>query len=143
MSAKAGQCLCGSVKFTAAKTGNFGVCHCKMCQRWAGSALFGVSVKAADMAVTGTEHIKTYTSSSWATRSHCTNCGSPLWYRYEPKGDGGGTYEVPVGLFDDANGFNLQREINIDVKPDSFDVAGDHERLTEAETMALFGISSS
>lgn len=140
MSARTGGCLCGAVRFTAAELGNFGVCHCRMCQRWAGSALFGVSVKPEHMTIEGAEMIGVYASSDWASRHFCTRCGSGLWYRYDPKGDGGGSYEVPVGLLDDGNGLELRREIFIDRKPDSFALAGDQKRLTKVEVEALFGV---
>lgn len=139
MSVRHGQCLCGAVKFTAAEQGGFGVCHCEQCRRWAGSALFGVTVPQAAMQIEGAENIRSFRSSGWATRCSCATCGSPLWYRYDKGQDGTGDYEVPIGLFDDANGFELQREIFADQKPDCYDIAGDHERVTRQETFALYG----
>ena len=44
-----------------------------------------------------------------------------------------------VGAFDDTDSFALNAEIFIDRKPASYDFAGDHPRLTEAETIALHG----
>jgi hypothetical protein len=90
------------------------------------------------MTVEGNEHVGTYVSSTWATRSFCTTCGATLWYRYDPKQDGGGSFEVPIGLLDDGSGLELKREIFIDAKPDSFAFAGDHARLTGAEITANF-----
>lgn len=134
-----GGCLCGAVRFKAAALGGFGVCHCGQCQRWAGAALFGVTVPEAAMSVRGAECVGTYRSSDWATRSWCTTCGSTLWYRYDKGLDGTGDYEVAIGLFDDANGIALEREIFADAKPDGWALAGGHERLTAAQTMALYG----
>jgi len=142
MSGRTGQCLCGAVTFTAAKLGNFGVCHCGQCQRWTGGPLLGVTVEETDMAVAGAENVVSRRTSDWASRSHCGTCGSPLWYRFDKGVDGAGNYEVPVGLLDDANGLTLHREIFIDKKPDSFAFAGAHDRLTEAETYALFGVTN-
>ncbi|MFT6606428.1 MAG: hypothetical protein ACJA2X_001631 [Halocynthiibacter sp.] len=48
---------------------------------------------------------------------------------------GAGNYEVPIGLLDDANGLTLAKEIFIDDKPDSFEFAGEHKRMTKAELM--------
>ncbi len=140
LAARTGQCLCGDVRFTALSVGNFGICHCTQCQRWAGGPLMAVTVPREDMTVTG-DVIATRTS-SWASRSRCGKCGSPLWYRFDRGEDGAGDYEVPVGLLDDANGLALRREIFIDRKPDSFAFEGGHERLTEAETLALYGANS-
>ncbi|EPX86953.1 Gfa-like protein [Salipiger mucosus DSM 16094] len=131
--------MCGAVRFAVGALGNFGVCHCRQCQRWAGSALFGVNVPEAAMRVEGAEHIGSFRSSDWATRSFCTRCGSGLWYRYDKGVDGTGDYEVPVGLLDDANGLELQSEIFADAKPDCWALEGAHERLTSAETLAKFG----
>ena len=137
---RTGRCLCGAVKFTAEKLAGFGVCHCAMCQRWAGSALFGVTVPEAAMQIEDTSQaIAGRRSSDWATRFWCGTCGSGLWYRYDKGQDETGDYEVPIGLFDDQNGLTLKREINIDLKPDSWELKGEHEKLTEAQTIALFG----
>lgn len=135
-----GQCLCGSVTFEARELGNFGVCHCKQCQQWAGSALFGITVPEAAMKITaGEENVGTFRSSDWASRSFCTTCGSALWYRFDKGLDGKGNYEVPIGLLDDVSGVTLKREIFADEKPACWSLAGDHERLTAAQTRALFG----
>ncbi|KAA9006685.1 GFA family protein [Histidinibacterium aquaticum] len=137
--ARTGKCLCGAVRFSARETGGFGVCHCSQCQRWAGSALFGVTVPEASLRIEGEENVGTFRSSEWASRSFCTTCGSALWYRYDKGRDGVGDYEIPVGLFDDGNGFELKREIFADLKPDSWSLEGEHDRLTEAQTRALYG----
>lgn len=135
---RTGGCLCGAVQFVAAKVGNLGVCHCRMCQRWAGGPFIAVTVAAEDMAIVGADSVGTYESSSWATRSHCIHCGSVLWYRFDPKKDGGGSYELPIGLLNDQAGLELSREIYIDRKPDAFSFEGHHPRLTAAETEALY-----
>jgi hypothetical protein len=43
-----------------------------------------------------------------------------------------------VGAFDDPAPFRLVREICIDHRPEGYAFAGDHPRLTEAETLASF-----
>jgi hypothetical protein len=138
---RTGQCLCGAVRFTAhALPATFGVCHCKMCQRWAGSALMAVTIPISNLTVEGADHIGHYQSSSWAERTWCTTCGSGLWYKVTSD-DFPPAYEIPIGLLDDADGIDLTREIFIDRKPDGYAILGDHERLTEAETLALYGMS--
>ncbi|EAR52868.1 hypothetical protein OG2516_10411 [Oceanicola granulosus HTCC2516] len=131
--------MCGAVRFTAQQTGDFGVCHCSMCRRWLGAAMFAVTVPEAAMKVDGGEHVASLRSSDWATRSWCAKCGSGLWYRYDKGLDGTGNYEVPVGLFDEADDFRLKREIFADQKPASWALEGDHERLDSAQTSALYG----
>ncbi len=142
MSARTGQCLCGAVRFEAAELGGFGICHCKMCQRWGGGPMFGVTVPEAAMTVSGAGNIGSYRSSGWASRSFCTRCGSVLWYRYDKGRDGTGNYEVPIGLLDDADGLELRRELFIDVKPDRCDRRRP-QRLTAAEVVAMYRAPSS
>lgn len=101
-----------------------------------------VTVLATDMDITGGESIVSRRTSDWASRSHCGNCGSPLWYRHDRGVDDSGDHEVPIGLLDEADGLILEREIFIDRKPDCIDFVGDHPRLTEAETLALYGVES-
>ncbi len=137
--ARSGRCLCSAVSFEAAETGGFGVCHCEQCRRWLGSAMFAVTVPEAAMCVTGAENICSLRSSDWASRSFCGKCGSALWYRYDRGVDGAGDYEVPVGLLDNAGGLVLEREIFADQKPECWRLAGDHPRLSRAETLALYG----
>jgi hypothetical protein len=43
---------------------------------------------------------------------------------------------MSLGAFDDPTPFRLSLEIFIDRKPDSYALAGDHPRWTEAETFA-------
>ncbi|ROU03009.1 GFA family protein [Histidinibacterium lentulum] len=136
---RTGGCLCGAVRFEAARLGDFGVCHCTQCQRWAGGAFLGVNVPEDAMQLPERAPVVTFRSSARASRSHCGTCGSPLWYRHDRGADGTGDYEVAIGLFDDGNGLELKSEIFIDRKPDSFALAGDHARLTEAETLARHG----
>ncbi|ETX30473.1 GFA family protein [Roseivivax isoporae] len=136
---RTGSCLCGAVRFAAAELGSFGVCHCSQCQKWTGSALFAVTVPEHALRIEGGDAVRTRRTSDWASRSNCAGCGAPLWYRYDRGVDGAGDYELPVGLLDDANGLVLEREIFTDRKPDCWTLSGDHQRLSEAETHALYG----
>ncbi|MCB1332463.1 MAG: GFA family protein [Roseivivax sp.] len=139
MTPRTGQCLCGAVRFAASELGGFGVCHCEQCRRWTGSALFAVTVPVAAMHIEGSENIRSFRSSDWASRCFCGLCGSTLWYRYDKGQDGAGDYELAIGLMDDANGLTLQREIFTDQKPDCWALEGGHERLTRAQTLAQYG----
>ena len=140
---RAGGCLCGAVRFTARldRTG-FGVCHCKMCQRWSGGPFAAITVPGDGVDWQGAEAIGRIRSSDWAERGWCTLCGSGLFYRITAPGPHAGDWEIPIGLFDDANGLTLEREIFIDRKPDSYALAGHHQTMTEAEVIALYGSTS-
>ncbi len=73
-----------------------------------------------------------FASSDWAERGFCKVCGTPMFYRFIRAN----AYMMSIGVFDDASPFKLTREIFIDKKPDGYAIAGDHERWTEAETLA-------
>jgi len=103
-----------------------------MCRRWAGSPL--LATYAAGVVFAGDENIGLYDSSEWAERGFCKICGSNLFCRLKATGG----YHMPVGVFDDQSIFRITGEIFIDRKPPGYDFAGDHPRLTEAETMAMF-----
>lgn len=135
-----GQCLCGAVSFTMDEVGNFGICHCRQCQRWTGGPLMAVTVLVDDIDIGGSEHIVSRRTSAWASRSHCGVCSSPLWYRHDSGINGSGNYEIPIGLLESADGLVLQREIFIDRKPDCIDFVGNHPRLSEAETLAMYEV---
>jgi len=128
-----GHCLCGAVRVRAngLETAHH-VCHCGMCRRWAGGPLF--AAPAQSVTIEGEENVQAYASSDWAERAFCRICGSGLYYRFKPEN----RYVLNVGLFDDADAFELAGEIYIDRKPAGYAFAGGHERLTEAEFLAKY-----
>ena len=139
---RTGRCLCGAVHFSADLTSTeFGACHCEMCRRWTGSALLGLTVPEANITWHGADQIKRHQSSDWAERANCATCGTPLFYHVTMTGPMATSYEIPIGLLDDASGLTFTNEIYIDHKPDSFAYDGDRPRLTRAQTLAKFGIS--
>ncbi|KAA8611501.1 GFA family protein [Salipiger aestuarii] len=139
MTEQTGSCMCGAVRFTARSIGGFGVCHCEQCRRWTGSALFAATVPETDMVIAGGAVIRTFRSSAWASRAFCGVCGATLWYRFDQGRDGTGNYEVAIGLLDDAGALELEREIFADQQQDCWRLAGDHVRMTQAETLAKYG----
>ena len=141
MSERSGGCLCGAVRFTARDVPEtYGACHCEMCRRWTGSALLGVTVPQASVTWQGAEHIARFQSSGWAERAFCARCGSGLWYHVTANSAHAANLELPIGLFDTADGLRLTSEIYIDHKPDSYALAGEGRTLmTRAECVAKFG----
>jgi hypothetical protein len=140
-----GGCLCGAVRFTARLTGTrFGVCHCAMCRRWTGSALLGITVPVGNIEWQGAEHIAVRQSSGWGERAWCRECGSHLWFSVTVAGKYAGNRELPIGLFDDANGLVMTNEIYIDHKPDSYAFAGEGRQvLMRAECVEKFPLLAS
>lgn len=142
MTEKTGQCMCGAVRFTAKDVGQtYGACHCEMCRRWTGSALLAITVPSKNVTWEGEAHIKTLQSSDWAERAWCQRCGTGLYYHVTADGPMSDAIELPIGLFDDPDGFTMTQEIFIDCKPDSFAYAGDHKTLTRAEVLAKYGVT--
>ena len=138
---RTGGCLCGAVRFSAKNVPvAVGACHCEMCRRWTGSALIGVTVPTGAIAWRGEPAV--IRSSDWAERGFCPRCGSGLWFRVTLEGQWFGNTELPLGIFDDANGFEITNEIYIDHKPDSWAYEGQAERrlLTRAECVEKFGV---
>lgn len=99
-----GQCLCGDVSYEVSGDPLICVaCHCKNCQRQAGSAL-SIIVGVAEDAVTINGELKTYndTGDSGASvrRQFCPNCGSPVFTRLEPEG---APLFIKAGTLDDTS----------------------------------------
>ena len=75
-----GGCLCGRVRYTASGEPAFvGVCHCRNCQRYTGSAFEPViAFPAPAVTVEGTlsTYVDTGDSGKHLQRRFCPNCGS-------------------------------------------------------------------
>ncbi|QJF49883.1 GFA family protein [Roseobacter ponti] len=137
---RTGSCLCGAVTYEiSADVSQTGACHCGMCRKWSGGVYLGVEVPDGGLQITGEDHLKTYASSPWAERVFCGTCGSSMWYRMTATGSHQGTYHLGFGTLDDTDGMEMMGEIFIDKKPEAYSFAGDAQRMTEAEFMALFG----
>jgi hypothetical protein len=137
MTKQKGRCLCGNISFTTElKDENFSACHCNMCRRWGSGPYLALQAKLDDLK--GEEHIKSYKSSEWAERAFCQNCGTNLYYKVTAEGPHLGNTYISLGLLDETAGMSLTEEIFIDEKPEGFEFAGNHPKLTGAEVMAEF-----
>lgn len=136
MSAASGQCLCGAVRFTVESVDpEYWACHCCTCVRWSAGPYLSVSTTGASFE--GEDNIEIYNSSEWAERGFCRKCGTILFYRLKKQAG----HELSIGTFDDSSSFRMVGEIFVDKKPDGYEFAGDHPRLTEAEAIAKFSLS--
>ena len=93
--------------------------------------LMTVPVEAESLEASGP--VKTFTSSDWAERAFCEDCGSPLWYRLTNGHDDTMQMQLSAGLFDGAGGFDLKLEVFIDRKPEGYEFEGSRRQMTEAE----------
>lgn len=142
MTQKTGGCMCGAVRFVAHDVPtSFGTCHCEMCRRWTGSALLGVTVPEDRVEWEDERYLSRIASSDWAERGFCNQCGTGMFFRVTQAGEWSGGIELPIGIFDDPNGFEMNNEIYIDHKPDSFGYAGTGRKLmTRADCIEKFSV---
>ena len=129
-----GSCLCGAVNIYATKINHhLAACHCSMCRKWGGAALLVVECDS-DVSFSGEENIGVYQSSEWAERGFCQKCGSHLFYRLKDKSH----YYIPVGIFDNSEGFVFDTQVFIDEKPEYYSFANETKNMTGAELFAQF-----
>jgi len=108
MAEHTGQCLCGDVKYAiGADPVMAGVCHCKNCQRQAGSAfstLWGVPKAAVTFMATLPKCYEDNTPDSGGVvqRYFCGNCGSPIYSAVSAQPD---MLFVKAGTLDNADEF--------------------------------------
>ncbi|MEM6905612.1 MAG: GFA family protein [Pseudomonadota bacterium] len=131
-----GRCLCGAVTVEVDHLADtISACHCTPCRRWSGSAMLVIEGRG----VRATGPVKTYASSSFATRAWCDVCGSNLWIR----DNGSEVTDLMPGLFENFAGAHLAREVYADRCPPGLAFAGDHPRISaeayEAEHMHTTG----
>lgn len=129
-----GVCLCESVTVDVNDANEFEACHCGMCRRWGGGPFLAVHC-GADVTVDGKEFVTIFSSSEWAERAFCKNCGSHLYYRLK----GSNEYVVQLGLFQQIDNFVFKQQIFIDKKPAFYAFANETENLTEQEVFEQYG----
>lgn len=126
-----GTCLCGAVEVSVREMPDeMSACHCAMCQRWSGGIQMGIEVDAGDATLTGP--VQAYRSSEMSERLWCGTCGSAVGFR-NVTGEGAGTLELVPGLFENAGGARLTREVYADCCPEGYALAGDHDRVSKAD----------
>ncbi len=122
--------MCGAVRYVADVGASFGVCYCKMCQRWASGVYMGVlteSFRVSD----GEDSLTIFKSSDWARRAFCKTCGSNIYYN-APDHD---NLSVAFGSLDDTSGMAPHMQYYIDKKPGGFSLEQQTKVMTEAELM--------
>ncbi|MCI4429440.1 MAG: GFA family protein [Burkholderiales bacterium] len=84
MTAVAGGCLCGAIRFQSdAMPGMVAVCHCTTCQKSTGSAFALILGMPKDSVAIVGEGLTTYEDHSGTSgkpfyRTFCSHCGSPI-----------------------------------------------------------------
>lgn len=113
-----GQCLCGDIQYEFAnEPAMTGVCHCKNCQRQAGSAFSTLAgVPKAEFNMTGepTLYLDGGTKSgNTVERYFCGRCGSPIYSAIPSQPD---TLFLKTGTLDDTSGFVPQFHVWCETK---------------------------
>jgi class 3 adenylate cyclase len=77
-----GGCLCGAVRFETNRPPiSTGYCHCRICQKFTGSAMSTWTVFATAEVKYSSKEPSYFASSPIAERGFCPDCGSSLTYR--------------------------------------------------------------
>ena len=127
-------CLCGAVTITAEEVNpKFTVCHCQSCRSWGGAPFFAVQC-GTNVKIDGADYVKQYESSAWASRGFCTECGTHLFFKFKQSGD----YNMPVGLFPNLAGLEMDMQYFSDARPSYYCFKNETKEMTTAEIMAHF-----
>ena len=102
---RTGGCLCGAVRYTTSWPPLMvGTCHCKHCQRQAGSAfsiLVAVPRDGLTFEGTLTQYDDDSASGNPVYRKFCGTCGSPV-FTETPGGDAQGMMFIKAGTLDES-----------------------------------------
>lgn len=129
-----GSCLCGSVKLSFELSDkHYHACHCEMCRKWGGGPLFSVDV-GQNLNFEGKEFIGTFSSSEWAERGFCKQCGTHLFYRLKD----GNYCNIPLGVLDEAEKFEFHLQVFTDKKLPSYNFVEKTINMTGEELFAKF-----
>lgn len=136
--ALSGSCLCKSVKVeTSVAGGNVGACHCSSCRKWGGGPMLTIDC-GTGVRITNDHDVAVFSSSEWAERGFCKQCGTHLFYRLK----GNQQYIMPIGLFDETAALNFDHQIFIDEKPHYYDFSNETKNMTGPEVFAQYAPDS-
>lgn len=137
MAERSGKCLCGAVSFKATpKSNEVGVCHCGICRRQNAGPFFALDC-GDKVSFDSEDAIGRYSSSDWAERGFCKNCGATLFWALKDKS----LYIIAADVFDDIGELKLDHEVFIDEKPGYYSFAEKVKQMTGEEVFAAFGVS--
>jgi hypothetical protein len=125
-----GGCLCGAVRYrTAAEPVLVGICHCRDCQKFTGSAFgFIVGLPRAALAISGA--VKRFTkpadSGRPIVRQFCPECGSSIAEESAARPD---LLIINGGTLDDPNSVTPATEIYCDRALSWVHLGGDMRRF--------------
>jgi len=125
-----GGCLCGRIRYTASGDPAFtGVCHCRDCQRFSGTAFSTVlGFPSGALVIEGEpkQYRKSGDSGNPVTRVFCPECGSGVT---EEVGAMPGMTLVLAGTLDDPAGVQPTIELFCDSAQPWVSLGGDRQRF--------------
>ena len=104
---RSGGCLCGAIRYQIPETSLMeAICHCKNCQKQAGSAFSTLAgIKKSDFKLTGEPKVFVDTATDSGTsveRFFCGTCGSPIYSALPSQPD---IIYLITGTLDDTSEF--------------------------------------
>ncbi len=114
-----GGCLCGAVRFeVAGALRDVVLCHCAMCRTWHGHIGAYTNAPKTSLRLTEARGLKWYSSSSFARRGFCGECGaSLLWER-----SAGDLISIAAGALDSPTGLVTTLQIFVDHAGDYYSI---------------------
>ena len=106
-----GSCLCGAVRFeVTAPFEGMHHCHCSRCRKAHGAAFstFAQVQRSGVRITVGEKKIRDFQSSEKVLRSFCADCGSNLFFKFQPLPE---LVWVAVGVLDDDPGMRPEAHI--------------------------------
>jgi hypothetical protein len=129
-----GQCLCGHVNVSINPDKKIlDACHCGMCRKWGGGPALTVE-GGTHFTIDGKDSVQVFSSSDWAERAFCKNCGTHIYYHLKNTN----YYSFSLGLFSGIEDFKFHVQIYVDSKPDHYEFANKTAMMTEEEVLAKF-----
>lgn len=136
--AVSGTCLCGKVGIRAQSADlHVGACHCGMCRKWGGGPLLAID-GGTEVTIEGEEFVSRYSSSEWAERTFCKECGTHLFYYVKESGQ----HILTAGFLDQQDELVFDHQIFIDRKPQYYTFSNETKNMTEAEVFAQYSPQS-
>lgn len=138
-----GGCNCGAVRFEGALSDRgVGICHCKMCRRFASGPFVGCRF-AGGIRLIEDRGLKWWVSSDWGRRGFCAECGATLFWtdaaRAPLRDDGRADWSVSAGALDGDPDQIVFHHIFEDHRPGYLTFADDAPRCSEAEIRERHG----
>jgi hypothetical protein len=107
-----GGCLCGAIRYSSdAKAAFIGICHCRDCQKFTGSAfsfVLGVSKAALNVQGALKRFVSSGDSGNQVSRQFCLDCGSSI---AEETSNRPGLIIINCGTLDDPSSATPVREL--------------------------------